>query len=451
MLLVTACGSKHEAAPPPTPAATPEQLAANARDAYVFSYPLVMNYRTMYMQAIKGDGAFGKWLHLGLASPADTDIVTPNNDTPYSYAWVDLRAEPWVLTMPKIEAKRFYTGQWDDYWGYVIDNPGSVLDGNDGYNYLLTSPGWNGELPSGIKRAIHGESDFLGTLTRTQVIGGEKDLPRVKEIQQSYKLQPLSAFLGTTAPAAAPDIAWPAWNEGDETREAYWSFVSLLLPLVKQNAADSAEYAKLASLGLEAGKPWQPEKLDAATRAALQKGVDAARAEMKKLSEGGVDAARFFGTRETVGTNYMDRAMGVYMGIFGNVPKVSYYISIPADSAGQPLDGSKAAYSITFPKGQIPPVKYFWSITMYSIPQRFLVENPIKRYSIGSSTAGLKSNADGSLVIYVSAKSPGKSNESNWLPAPNGPFWTVLRTYGPDDSILNGNYKRPDYLAQPLN
>ena len=100
------------------------ETKAIAKDAYIFAYPLVMNYRTMYMQAIKGDGRFGKWLHLGLSSPADTDIVTPNNDTPYSYAWVDLRAEPWVLTMPKIEPKRFYTSQWDDYWGYVLDNPG---------------------------------------------------------------------------------------------------------------------------------------------------------------------------------------------------------------------------------------------------------------------------------------------------------------------------------------
>ena len=118
-----------------------------ARDAYVFTYPLVMNYRTMYMQAIKGDRRFGKWLHLGLSSPADTDIVTPNNDTPYSYAWLDLRAEPWVLTMPKIEPTRFYTSQWDDFWGYVLDNPGSVLDGNDGHSYLIASPSWKGATP----------------------------------------------------------------------------------------------------------------------------------------------------------------------------------------------------------------------------------------------------------------------------------------------------------------
>jgi hypothetical protein len=181
---------------------------------------------------------------------------------------------------------------------------------------------------------------------------------------------------------------------------------------------------------------------------ALQQGIEDARAEMKKLSEGGVDSGKFFGTREHVSTNYMDRAMGVYMGIFGNVPQVAVYLSMPADSAGNPLDGSKAAYTLTFAKGQLPPVKYFWSITMYNIPERLLVENPIKRYSIGSSTPGMKTNADGSLVIYVSAKSPGKDKESNWLPAPSGPFWTVLRTYGPADEIIDGSYKQPDYVAQ---
>ena len=154
----------------------PQAARGLAKDAYIFTYPLVMNYRTMFMQAIDGDKAMGKWLHLGLSSPADTDIVTPNNDTPYSYAWVDLRTEPWVLTMPRIEKERFYTSQWDDYWGYVLDNPGSVNDGNDGISVLLASPSWKGNLPNGVARVIQGETDFLGTLTRTQIIGGKEDL-----------------------------------------------------------------------------------------------------------------------------------------------------------------------------------------------------------------------------------------------------------------------------------
>jgi hypothetical protein len=195
-------------APDEGTAIMPDEAKAIAKEAYVFAYPLVMMYRTMYLQAIDTksksySGGFGKWLHLGTSSPKDTDIVSPNNDTPYSYAWVDLRSEPWVLTLPKIEENRFYTSQWDDLWGFVLDNPGSVEDGNDGVRVLLASPTWHGELPRGVKRVIQGDSSFLGTLTRTQLID-PKDLPNVKKIQSEYKLQPLSAYLGEPAPEPAP-------------------------------------------------------------------------------------------------------------------------------------------------------------------------------------------------------------------------------------------------------
>lgn len=422
-----------------------------AKDSYIFTYPLVMNYRTMFMQAIEGEKAMGRWLHLGLSSPADTDIVTPNNDTPYSYAWVDLRAEPWVLTMPRIEKERFYTSQWDDYWGYVLDNPGSVNDGNDGVSVLLASPSWKGNLPEGVARVIQGETDFLGTLTRTQIIGGQEDLRQVKEIQESYKLEPLSSFTGTPAPKAAPTIDWPKWADGDETRESYWTYVSFLLPFVTPNPNDQAMHEALAKLGIQSGSTWDPAALEPAVREAMQQGLEDGRAEMKKLSEGGIDAAKFFGTRQRVGTNYMDRALGVYMGIFGNVKEVSVYLSMPADADGTPLDGGKSTYTLTFTREQMPPVDYFWSITMYKLPQRLLVDNPIDRYSIGSSTAGLKTKEDGSLVIYVGKESPGNAKESNWLPAPDGPFWTVMRCYGPSQSIVDGTYKRPDYVAKSLN
>ena len=425
---------------------TPEQARAAAKDAYIFAYPLVLNYRTMYMQAIKGDGRMGKWLHLGTSSPADIDIVTPNNDSPYSYAWLDLRAEPWVMTMPKIEKERFYTAQWNDYWGYVLDNPGSVIDGNDGVTVMFASPSWKGETPKGVARVIRGESDFLGTLTRTQLMGGEKDLPRVKEIQRSYRLEPLSAFLGMPAPTPAPKVQWPQWNQGDETKEAYWTYVALMLPFITPNPADKEMYDKLAALGLNSGQPWDASTLDPKLREAMQLGIDDAIAEMKKRSEGGIDAGKFFGTRQQVGTDYMSRALGVYMGIFGNTPSVSVYLSMPADAHGDLLDGGKKSYMLKFTRDQIPPVKFFWSITMYSIPQRLLVENPINRYSIGSSTPGLKTDADGSLTIYVSAESPGEDKESNWLPAPKGPFWTVLRCYGPAPEIIDGTYKQPPYM-----
>jgi hypothetical protein len=139
--------------------------------------------------------------------------------------------------MPKIEAKRFYTSQWDDLWGFVLDNPGSVEDGNDGVSVLLASPTWKGKLPKGVKRVIRGDTEFLGTLTRTQLFE-PKDLPNVQRIQQEYKLQPLSAYLGKPAPEAATAIQWKPWKEGVETTEEFWHYVNFLLPLTTPNAQD---------------------------------------------------------------------------------------------------------------------------------------------------------------------------------------------------------------------
>jgi hypothetical protein len=133
----------------------------------------------------------------------------------------------------------------------------------------------------------------------------------------------------------------------------------------------------------------------------------------------------------------------VFVGIFGNVKKVSVYIALPKDSKGALFDGSKASYELKFTKDQLPPAKYFWSMTMYKLPQRWLTENPIKRYSIGSATQGVKYGSDGSLALEIGAKSPGKDKEPNWLPAPNGPFWLVMRTYGPDKALMDKTYQVP--------
>ena len=263
--------------------------------------------------------ASAKWLHLGTSSPKDTDIVSPNNDTPYSYAWVDLRAEPWVLTMPKIEAKRFYTSQWDDLWGFVLDNPGSVEDGNDGVSVLLASPTWKGELPNGVKRVIQGDTEFLGTLTRTQLLE-PKDLPDVKKIQNEYQLQPLSAFLGKAAPEPAPAIKWMAWKDGVETTDEFWAYVNFLLSFTTPNPQDKPVQDRMAKIGLVAGKPWDSSSLD--------KDISAANCRRDAGCPRGVQGGRpprspipslFFRSRKDLNKDYFNRALGVNVGIFGNV------------------------------------------------------------------------------------------------------------------------------------
>ena len=146
-----------------------------------------------------------------------------------------------------------------------------------------------------------------------------------------------------------------------------------------------------------------------------------------------------------MGTRYLDRAVGVEVGgIIPNTPEQAYYDQWITDSQGAKMDGSKFKYTYTFPKGQFPPVKFFWSLTMYDLKSRLLVDNPIDRYSIGDRTKGLKYEEDGSLVIYVQHESPGKDKESNWLPAPAGPMSIISRTYGPKEAILKGDYDFPD-------
>ena len=428
-------------------AITAKEAREIAKEAYIFNYPLVMMYRTMYLQAIDPksksySGGFGEWLHLGTSSPKDTDIVSPNNDSPYSYAWVDTRAEPWVVTLPKIEKSRFYTSQWDDLWGFVLDNPGSVEDGNDGVSVLLASPTWKGQLPKGVKRVIQGDSEFLGTLTRTQLIE-PKDLPNVKKIQKEYKLQPLSAYLGKPAPNAAPVIEWKPWKEGVETTDEFWAYVNFLLSYTTPNPQDKPVQDRMAKIGLVAGKPWDSASLGKDVSAAIAAGMQDALAELKKGSTHITDPSLFFRSRKDLNKDYYNRALGVMVGIFGNVKKVSVYFAVPKDDQGALLDGSKHGYALTFTADHIPPAKNFWSWTMYKLPQRWLVDNPIDRYSIGSATPGLKTAADGSITLYFQAKSPGKDKESNWLPAPEGPFWLVLRTYGPSKAILDKTWKLP--------
>ena len=426
---------------------TAQEAREIAREAYIFNYPLVMMYRTMYIQAIDPTsesyrGGFGKWLHLGTSTPKDTDIVSPNNDSPYSYAWVDTRAEPWVLTLPKIEKDRFYTSQWDDLWSFVIGNAGSVDDGNDGGNFLLAAPTWKGKLPEGIKKVIQGDSAFLGSLTRTQLIE-PRDLPNVKRIQQEYKLQPLSAYLGKSAPAPASKIDWMPWVEDAEKTDKFWAYTNFLLALTTPNPQDKPVLDRMAKIGLVAGKPWNPSAMGKDVQDAIAAGLKDGMDTLKKGSTTFKDPALFFRTRKDTNKDYYNRALGAFVGIFGNWGRISTYFAAPRDDQGELLDGSKYSYALTFTKDQIPEVKNFWSWTMYKLPERWLVDNPLDRYSIGSATPGLKAAADGSITLYFSARSPGKDKESNWLPAPEGPFWPILRTYGPGKAILDKTWKVP--------
>jgi hypothetical protein len=428
---------------------TPDEASKIAHDAYIFCFPLNYYYRTIYSQIVdpnnkKSLGGFGKWRHDGLATPADKETTMPNNDTPYSWAWVDVRSEPWVLVQPPADGDRFYSSVWGDMWGHITDYPGSTIDGQKGGTYLLAPTSWKGELPKGISRAIYGETTILGTLTRTAVFS-KKDLPNMEKIQQGYKLMPLSAYLNQPAPPATPKPAWPVWNEANMTNAEFFKLSNFLMQFVVPNDLDKPTYDQMAKLGIGPKGDYDPASLSPEILAAINKGITSAHGEIVDGAAKAVDSTSYYGNRSFIGTRYLDLAVGVEVGgILPNVPKQAFYGQWTKEPGGEMLDGSKHKYTFTFPKGQLPPVRFFWSLTMYDLNTRLLVANPIDRYSIGDRTEGIKHNPDGGLTIYVQKDSPGKDKESNWLPAPDGHMSIISRMYGPDDKILKGTYKFPD-------
>ncbi len=435
-------------------AVKPAEARAIAKEAWLYAYAPIQGYQTMYNQTQNKDfagyvGGFNRFRHYARsATPADKDIVTPNNDTPYSWAWLDLRAEPIVLSLPAVPAPRYYVNQWFDLYTHNFAYTGVRTTGREAGTYLFAGPRWKGVVPKGITKVFRSETDFVGTLTRTQLAGPE-DIPAMQDIQVRYKLMPLSQFTRKPAPKPAPPVAWPAWDANKAESIGFIAYLNALLPFMPTVSSEKAAFARFAKIGIGPRKPFDPSKLDPATRDAIEQGVADASKELKDKALAQTSSKGFFGTRSELGADYVIyRSMGAMLGIYGNSTEEAVYASQQTGPDGKVLDGSKH-WVLRFEPGQLPPVNEFWSITMYNLPQRLLVENQINRYSVGDRTAGLKQGPDGSLEIYVQHDNPGPEKASNWLPAPKGPFFFVARFYGPKQAAMDGTWKLPPLVERP--
>ena len=432
-------------------ALSPAEARAIAKEAWLYAYAPLQGYQTLWNQtqnkAFPGYvGGFNQFRHYARsATPADTDIVTPNNDTPYSWAWLDLRAEPIVLTLPAVPAPRYYVNQWFDLYTHNFAYTGVRSTGRQAGTYLLAGPRWNGTVPKSITGVFRAETDFVGTLTRTQ-LNGPADIPALQALQAQYTLTPLSRFTGTAAPAAAPAVAWPVWDANKAEGIGFISYLNALLPFMPTVPSERQMMVRFARIGIGPGVPFDPAKLDPSIRAAMEDGVASAAQELKAKALTQTSSQGFFGTRQELGPDYLTfRAMGAMLGIYGNSSEEAFYASQQTGPDGKVLDGRKR-WVMRFEPSQLPPVTEFWSITMYKLPERLLVENPLNRYSIGDRTPGLKLGGDGSLEIYIQNENPGPDKASNWLPAPAGPFFFVARLYGPKNSVLKGTWKLPQLI-----
>ncbi|MBV7261846.1 DUF1254 domain-containing protein [Photobacterium sp. WH24] len=431
-----------------------KEARAIAEEAYIYGYPVVEMYKTLYVQAVdKNDSNFkADFNQIGNTSdvytPKDTSFITPNSDTPYSFVWMDLRAEPIVLTLPKVESERYYSVQLIDIYTQNFAYLGTRTTGNDGGVYMVTGPNWQGGKPSNVSKVIRSESEIVYALYRTQLID-DSDIDNVRKIQSKYKVEMLSDYLNEAQPKKEPRIAWPKLTSDMSTTPAFFSYLDFMLDFAPTVSSEKDIKERLSKIGIGTDEDFSLSELSQDQLSALQDGMNDGRKKFATFKKDYIDnhkvtSGDFFGTREQLKNQYLYRYSGAALGIFGNSADEAMYLGYFIDSENKPLDASKNNYQLRFEKGSLPPAKAFWSLTMYDGENKFLVENKLNRYLINSPMLeNLTKGEDGSVTLYIQKDSPGKNLESNWLPAPDHSFYGVLRLYIPEEVVLNGSWKRP--------
>src|ERR1700682_6366857 len=433
---------------------SPEEARAIAKEAYVYGFPIVDNYRIQHAYWVDKATPEYKapwnqiWNSARVYTPADTAIQTPNSDTPFSCVGADLRSEPLVLTVPAMEKERYFSVQLIDYYTFNFDYIGTRTSGNGGGSFLLAGPGWKGDAPKGVKKVFRCETELAFPTYRTQLFD-PADIENVKKAQAGYKVQPLSAFLGQPAAKAAPaiDFIKPLTPAEEKTSPEFFNILNFVLQFCPTVPSEEALMARFARIGVGAGKTFDANKLSPEVKTAIEQGMaDAwlAFADLKKdFEEGKLNSGGVFGTRQYLENNYLYRMGAAVLGIYGNSKQEALYPTYYVDAAKQKLDGANR-YTLRFAPGQLPPVNAFWSLTMYDEPQSLLVANPLNRYLINSPMLPqLKRGGDGGLTLIVQNESPGKNKEANWLPAPKGPFSMIMRLYWPKEEAVEGKWKQP--------
>lgn len=442
---------------------SPDEAKSIAVDAFVYGYSLLTTEvtRVQMTNVAKAEGLhapMNQFINVPRYPPAEFRAVSaPNADTLYSLGWLDLH-EPQVFSHPDM-VSRFYLFPMTDLWMTDFYTPGTRTVGDKAANYLITGPGWSGAVPEGMKQ-VKVATRYMVILGRTYADGSPADYETVNALQAQYKITPLSSWGKSFTFQAPPVDPNPGYSMTDKPQEVInamdtTAYFSMLAKLMGDSAPPASEdgpiLAKMATIGIEPGKPFDITNLDAATQAALK---DVGKAGMQRIEANqGNMGRKENGWNVTVGlgvygADYLKRATVAAFGWPANLQEDAVYPYTFVDSTGEKLTGA-GKYTLTFPKDQIPPVNGFWSITMYMVDGGWwFVPNVLNKFTV-SLRDHPTYNADGSLTLYFQVDSPGKDKEANWLPAPKGEFIPMLRMYWPKDkspSILDGSWKLPSIL-----
>lgn len=425
------------------------------KEAYVYLYPLVMmDVTRKVMTNVEpgkkpGAGPMNEFAHVREYPPADfRDVVRPNFDTLYSIAWLDLTKEPMVMSTPDTKG-RYYLLPLLDMWSDVFASPGARTSGTGAARFAIVPQGWRGKLPDGIQK-IEAPTPYVWIIGRTQT-NGPKDYAAVHEVQDGYRLSPLSRFGKPQKPAPfkpdpTVDMKTPPMEQVDNMPATrFFAYAAELLKTNPPHVTDWSQIARLKRIGFEPGKSFDAEKAGPAIKGALDKArvdaltlMNAKKPTLAQVVNGWQMNTTSMGV---YGIYYLKRAIVAQVGLGANQPEDAVYPFNLADSEGKPLSGANK-YVLHFAKNELPPVDAFWSVTMYD-GQGFQIANPINRFAIGDRDP-LKYGADGSLDVYIQSENPGPDKESNWLPAPaSGAANVTMRLYAPKPEALDGRWAPP--------
>lgn len=463
-LLVACFGSPSLAQTQPAPLniqQAQEDLAfARGVDAYIWAYPLAITAATAELATStdkplpNGHAPFNTFGHVGkLMTAADKDVVSPNADTIYSSAFIDLKQGAALVSVPDAGG-RYYSLMLEDAYTNVFGYIGLRATGSGAGTYLIAGPGWTGETPAGAKR-IDSPTPLVWIIGRT-LIDGEKDMPNVAAIQKQYQVAMIPPVLDSVPAKERWGIALqpktpPVQQVDSLDWKTYFHWAGQMMKDNPPPAADSAFWKQFEAIGLTVENGFDVDHLSPATQKGLDRGYEAGRqiVKMEAQKTGGVEANgwTYNLTAGKWGQDFNLRAAIALRGLGQNTPEEAIYMNTRQDAAKLPLNGARN-YTITFKKDELPPVDGFWSVSMYD-SKDFFVENPLNRNAIGNRTEGLKTASDGSLTIYVQKDAPEADKMGNWLPAPDGNFRMSMRLYVPKAEILAGQWTPPAVTPQP--
>ena len=438
---------------------SPQEVQGIAERAYTFAYPIVLMEYTRRGALERG----------GLGGVAETNrftnaqvfpdsrfrqVIRPNADTLYSSAWLDLSKEPLILHVPDTH-DRYYLMQFMDAWTETFDVPGKRTTGTGERVFAIVAPGWTGKLPDRARR-IDSPTNMAWLLGRTQT-NGPGDYEFVHSIQRGYTLMPLSLYPDGPRPAApapprrvGPAPMTPPMQVERLSAVDFFTTFAELLRANPPHKDDGPMMKDLARIGITPGTPFRVSMLGTDGIKALEAGAQTASKRLSAMDgrvgrPGKTGWTGGAGKVGRYGTDYAARAMVARIGLGANPPEDAVYMHCDQDADGHLLTGA-SKYKIHFDKNQTPPVRAFWSVTMYG-EDGYFTANPIDRFAIGDRDS-VKFNADGSLDLYIQHEAPGGAKDSNWLPAPAQSFNLSLRMYWPNDDLLNGKWTPPAVVSQ---